>query len=49
MPDGVFYLGNTLDPFEQNTLDGQLVFDPAYVYGPNQGIHGFLGLRYHFK
>ncbi|AIM39109.1 TonB-dependent receptor [Sphingobacterium sp. ML3W] len=23
-----------------------LTFDPAYVYGPNQGIRGFLGLRY---
>lgn len=23
-----------------------LTFDPEYVYGPNQGIRGFLGLRY---
>ncbi len=23
-----------------------LTFDPAYVYGPNQGIRGFLGVRY---
>jgi len=23
-----------------------LTFDPDYVYGPNQGIRGFLGLRY---
>ncbi|MEZ4810053.1 MAG: TonB-dependent receptor [Allomuricauda sp.] len=23
-----------------------LTFDPGYVYGPNQGIRGFLGLRY---
>jgi outer membrane receptor for ferrienterochelin and colicins len=23
-----------------------LSFDPSYVYGPNQGIRGFLGLRY---
>lgn len=23
-----------------------LTFDPAYVYGPNQGIRGFFGLRY---
>ena len=23
-----------------------LTFDPTYVYGPNQGIRGFLGLRY---
>ncbi|NJB71703.1 outer membrane receptor for ferrienterochelin and colicins [Saonia flava] len=23
-----------------------LTFDPSYVYGPNQGIRGFVGLRY---
>jgi len=26
-----------------------LSFDPSYVYYSNQGIHGFLGLRYHIK
>jgi outer membrane receptor for ferrienterochelin and colicins len=26
-----------------------LTFDPAYVYGPNQGIRGFLGIRYTLK
>ena len=26
-----------------------LTFDPSYVYGPNQGIRGFLGLRYTIK
>jgi len=26
-----------------------LTFDPSYVYGPNQGIRGFLGIRYTFK
>lgn len=26
-----------------------LTFDPSYVYGPNQGVRGFLGLRYHLK
>ena len=26
-----------------------LVFDPAYVYGPNQGIRAFLGVRYVLK
>lgn len=26
-----------------------LTFDPAYVYGPNQGARGFLGMRYSFK
>ena len=23
-----------------------LTFDPSYVYAPNQGIRGFIGLRY---
>ncbi len=26
-----------------------LTFDPSYVYAPNQGIRGFLGIRYTFK
>ena len=26
-----------------------LSFDPSYVYGPNQGIRGFFGLRYTLK
>ncbi len=26
-----------------------LVFSPDYVYAPNQGIRGFLGIRYNFK
>ena len=26
-----------------------LTFDPTYVYGPNQGIRGFIGLRYTLK
>lgn len=26
-----------------------LTFDPSYVYGPNQGIKGFLGARYTFN
>jgi outer membrane receptor for ferrienterochelin and colicins len=26
-----------------------LTFDPTYVYGPNQGARGFLGLRYTFS
>jgi outer membrane receptor for ferrienterochelin and colicins len=46
--NGLPYLGNTADPFEQNTPPNSLVFDPAYVYGPNQGIRGFLGVRYTF-
>ncbi len=24
-----------------------LTFDPTYVYGPNQGIRGFIGIRWH--
>jgi outer membrane receptor for ferrienterochelin and colicins len=26
-----------------------LTFDPSYVYGPNQGIRGFVGIRYAFS
>jgi outer membrane receptor for ferrienterochelin and colicins len=26
-----------------------LTFDPTYVYGPNQGARGFLGIRYNFR
>ncbi len=26
-----------------------LTFDPSYVYGPNQGIRGFLGVRYSLR
>ncbi|RCW93456.1 TonB-dependent receptor [Winogradskyella arenosi] len=26
-----------------------LTFDPSYVYGPNQGIRLFFGMRYHFN
>ena len=26
-----------------------LTFDPSYVYGPNQGIRGFIGFRYSLK
>lgn len=26
-----------------------LTFDPSYVYAPNQGIRGFVGLRYTFR
>jgi outer membrane receptor for ferrienterochelin and colicins len=45
MPEGVRFLGNTADPFEVDPQEGELVFDPAYVYGPSQGIRGFLGIR----
>ena len=26
-----------------------LTFDPSYVYAPNQGIRGFLGIRYSIR
>ncbi|MFK7806842.1 MAG: TonB-dependent receptor, partial [Saprospiraceae bacterium] len=26
-----------------------LTFDPSYVYGPNQGVRGFLGIRYSIR
>jgi len=26
-----------------------LSFDPTYMYAPNQGIRGFLGMRYTLK
>lgn len=26
-----------------------LIFDPTYVYGPNQGMRGFLGVRWNIK
>lgn len=44
------------DKLVERGADGQILpttenpyalsFDPAYVYGPNQGIRGFFGLRY---
>ncbi len=42
------------DPFDKNVgynADGsvdpyKLTFDPAYVFAPNQGIRGFLGVRF---
>lgn len=43
---GAPLLGNTSDPFGINTSPNNLVFDPSYVYGNNQGIRGFLGIRY---
>ncbi len=36
------------DPFGKNpNITGE--FDTAYVFAPNQGIRGFLGVRYKFK
>ncbi len=42
------------DPFDKNVNDPVknaqgFTFDPTYVYAANQGIRGFLGVRYTFK
>ena len=41
------------DPFDKNVDSPDnpngYTFDPTYVYAPNQGIHGFLGVRYTLK
>jgi outer membrane receptor for ferrienterochelin and colicins len=41
----------SFDPFDRTVDDpvtnpNGYTFDPAYVYAPNQGIRGFLGIRY---
>lgn len=41
-----FLISRANDPFEKINDPNLLPFDPNYVYGPNQGIRGFLGLRY---
>lgn len=53
-----FIIARANDPFDKNVafVNGQaqqtqdnpykLTFDPSYVYGPNQGIRGFVGARY---
>lgn len=38
--------GNVI-PTAENPM--ALTFDPTYVYGPNQGIRGFIGVRYVLK
>ena len=43
---GVVFDGNG-DPLVTPDNPYGLTFDPSYVYGPNQGIRGFLGVRYH--
>ncbi len=40
----VFDGGGNVIPTDDNP--NALTFDPSYVYGPNQGIRGFFGLRY---
>lgn len=41
-----FLISRANDPFEKIDDPNLLPFDPNYVYGPNQGIRGFLGIRY---
>lgn len=41
-----FLISRANDPFEKIDDPNLLPFDPNYVYAPNQGIRGFLGLRY---
>ncbi len=54
-------IARSFDPFDREVTfaDGTaistpnnpyaLTFDPSYVYAPNQGIRGFLGLRYKLR
>lgn len=41
-----FLIARAHDPFEDIDDASLPPFDPNYVYGPNQGIRGFLGVRY---
>jgi outer membrane receptor for ferrienterochelin and colicins len=41
-----FIIAGADNPFDVNVPPGELTFDPGYVYGPNQGIRSFFGLRY---
>lgn len=41
-----FLISRAHDPFEKIEDASLPPFDPNYVYGPNQGIRGFLGVRY---
>ena len=43
---GIEIISRAHDPFEKIEDPNLLPFDPSYVYGPNQGIRGFLGVRY---
>lgn len=47
-----FIIARTNDPFDKHLdVDNpyNLTFDPTYVYGPNQNIRGFLGVRLTIK
>jgi outer membrane receptor for ferrienterochelin and colicins len=44
-----FLIARANDPFDKRLNEDNpynLTFDPTYMYAPNQGIKGFLGLRY---
>jgi len=41
-----FIIARSNDPFGVPTEDNPLSFDTSYVYAPNQGIRGFLGIRF---
>lgn len=43
---GIEIISRAHDPFERIDDPTLLPFDPSYVYGPNQGVRGFLGVRY---
>ncbi len=44
-----FIISRSNDPFGEPTSDNPLPFDTSYVYAPNQGIRGFLGIRFSFN
>lgn len=44
-----FLISRAHDPFEKIDDPNLLPFDPNYVYAPNQGIRGFLGIRYNIN
>ena len=47
-----FIIARAEDPFDEHLEVNNpynLTFDPGYVYGPNQGIRSFIGLRYNLK
>ena len=47
-----YLIARSRDPFNQNeqlNSTGEIPFDPGYVYAPNQGIRGFLGIRVNTK
>jgi outer membrane receptor for ferrienterochelin and colicins len=47
-----FLIARGNDPFDKHLdIDNPygLTFDPNYVYGPNQGIRGYLGVRFNIN